>query len=302
MIKDDGKSVPLLSIIIPVYNAEKTIGRTLESLENIPNESRELIELVLVDDGSTDSSFELLSSKKKALSSYEVIVKRQDNEGSSAARNRALQCCKGEWIFFLDSDDELAFDPIPYIKRYSNYSSLGFSAKYFRDLKSRGVLRPTLVSPGNFLDVCTSSVPYSLSNIVFKRKNVEQLFDEGLVYLEDWFFWVTNPLVFESMKVFYGEISVIIHSHGGNKSSNYKMVGCYRDKVAKEILTLFAERLSQKQRNNLMIQSQIGLVLQGGGLNLGVFLKFPCNLKLYCKLLIYAFLGSYFPKFDLYGR
>ena len=293
--------MPILSIIIPVYNAEKTIGKTLESLDNIPQKSREQVEIVLVDDGSTDGSFKIVASKKKALSHYKVNIVRQTNGGSAAARNTALKVCGGEWVFFLDADDELAFNPVPYIKKYVTCSSLGFSVEFYKNLKPRGVLRPALVTIRNHLDVCTSVVPFSISNVIFKKEKMKSMFEPRFTYLEDWVFWTMNPLIFEDMKVFPGEISVVIHSHGSNKSSNYKKVGCYREKVANEFLELFSGRLSNKQRNNLLIQEQIGLILQGKKIKLKSFMRFPCSLKLYGKLMVYAVLRSYFPKFDIYG-
>lgn len=294
-------TMPILSIIIPVYNAEKTIGRTLDSLNSIPKKSREQIEVVLVDDGSTDSSLEIVTSKREVLSCFSVNIKSQENGGSAAARNTALKICAGEWVFFLDADDELVFDPIQYITQYSDCSALGFSVRFYKNLKPRGILTPILVSPDTHLDVCTASNPFQPSNFLIKRDRITSFFDKRFIFLEDWVFWFKNPYVFENMRIFKKTISANIYVHGENKSANYRKVGTYREKVADEILANFDEKLTQKQRNNLLIQEQIGLILQGKKVKLKNFLLFPCNIKLYGKLVIYAVLRSYFPKFDIYG-
>ncbi|WBL41302.1 glycosyltransferase family A protein [Algoriphagus halophytocola] len=95
---------PLVSIIIPVYNKAPFVRETLESAlqQTYPN-----IELVLVDDGSTDGSFEIL---KEYFAKYPDKTKLidQDNQGVSAATNVGIAAAKGEYIQFLDADDLLS--------------------------------------------------------------------------------------------------------------------------------------------------------------------------------------------------
>ena len=95
---------PLVSIIIPVYNAEKYLRATIESAlaQSWPNK-----EIIVIDDGSTDSSLaiaEIYSSK--------ISVVSQPNSGASAARNKGLELAKGSLIQFLDADDLLSIDKI----------------------------------------------------------------------------------------------------------------------------------------------------------------------------------------------
>jgi hypothetical protein len=127
------------------------------------------------------------------------------------------------------------------------------------------------------------------------------MFAAEFVYLEDWIFWFENPLIFEHVKVFKKEISAYIHAHGENKSSKYTEVGIYREKVAEEVLRRFDERLTQKQKNNLLIQKQIGSILQGKKIKFKNFFRFPCNVKLYGKFIIYSILRKNFPRFDIHG-
>ena len=91
-----------ISIIVPVYNVEKYIERCIES---IIGQDFQNWELLLVNDGSTDSSGDLCNiyaAKDKRIKVYHKI-----NGGVSSARNYALDVCSGDYITFLDSDDYL---------------------------------------------------------------------------------------------------------------------------------------------------------------------------------------------------
>lgn len=93
---------PLISVIVPAYNAEKTIQRAVRSVLNqtYPN-----VELVVVDDGSTDGTGALLDAL--AASEPRLRVLHQANGGVCTARNAGLNAAKGEKLCFLDADDEL---------------------------------------------------------------------------------------------------------------------------------------------------------------------------------------------------
>ena len=114
----------LISIIIPVYNSDKTIERTLRSLNNISLESKKYCEVIVVDDGSTDLGMNIVETMKRELSPLRFVIIKQENKGTGAARNKGIDKSSGEWIFFLDADDELAFDPFPYIKKSPDSSSI----------------------------------------------------------------------------------------------------------------------------------------------------------------------------------
>ena len=91
---------PLISIIVPVYNVEKYLSKCLDSLVN---QTYENIEIVCVDDGSTDSSGAICDEYAKKDARIKVI--HNENEGASAARNTALKVIRGEYIMFVDGDD-----------------------------------------------------------------------------------------------------------------------------------------------------------------------------------------------------
>ena len=99
-LRGDSTDVGLVSIIIPAYNAEKTLTRCVESALNQTYPS---IEIIIVDDGSTDETGELI--KGLATVHHKIRVVRQKNRGLSGARNSGMDLAQGDLLFFLDADD-----------------------------------------------------------------------------------------------------------------------------------------------------------------------------------------------------
>ncbi len=95
---------PLVSVVLPTYNRASLLPRAIES---VVRQSFCDWEIVVVDDGSTDDTQELLSDYGRRLGERWVSI-RQENRGSSAARNRGIDACRGRYVAFLDSDDEFA--------------------------------------------------------------------------------------------------------------------------------------------------------------------------------------------------
>lgn len=91
---------PLISVIIPVYNTETYVSKAIHS---VLNQTYDNIEIICVDDGSTDNSPQILDELAIKYNNIKVI--HIENGGLSVARNVALDCCNGEYIAFLDSDD-----------------------------------------------------------------------------------------------------------------------------------------------------------------------------------------------------
>jgi len=95
-----------ISVIIPMYNAEKYIKKSIDSITNQNSHNFEL-EILVVDDYSTDSSCEIV----KSLSDSRIkLIELEKNAGTANARNAGLKVARGEWIQFLDSDDTICND------------------------------------------------------------------------------------------------------------------------------------------------------------------------------------------------
>ena len=93
---------PKVSVIIPVYNVEKYLR---ECLDSVLNQTLTDIEIICINDGSTDNSLQIL--EEYAAKDKRFIVISQENQGQSIARNRGIDIANGDYIFFLDSDDYL---------------------------------------------------------------------------------------------------------------------------------------------------------------------------------------------------
>lgn len=91
----------MVSVIIPAYNAERYLPQCLDSVMLCARDAREQTEVIVVDDGSTDSTARIASNYAG------VRVLSQDNAGLSAARNAGIDAASGEWIMFVDADDVL---------------------------------------------------------------------------------------------------------------------------------------------------------------------------------------------------
>lgn len=90
----------LISIIVPVYNTEKYLVQCLESLVN---QTYKNIEIIIINDGSTDNSIKIINKFKEK--DARIVVLEQSNKGVSEARNYGLKAANGEFIMFVDSDD-----------------------------------------------------------------------------------------------------------------------------------------------------------------------------------------------------
>ena len=99
------KMTSLISIIVPVYNAEKYLEQCINSLvsQSLPD-----IEIIFVDDGSVDSSLDIL--KNHAIKDNRIVVITQENQGVSVARNTGLKSVQGDNYMFVDSDDWIELD------------------------------------------------------------------------------------------------------------------------------------------------------------------------------------------------
>ncbi|WP_294095053.1 glycosyltransferase family 2 protein [uncultured Cetobacterium sp.] len=91
----------LVSVIVPNYNCEKYIGETLGS---ILEQSYKNIEIIIIDDCSTDNSYSIALNYSKKYSNI-IVEKLEKNSGAGIARNRGIELATGEYIAFLDSDD-----------------------------------------------------------------------------------------------------------------------------------------------------------------------------------------------------
>ncbi len=115
------KGKPKVSVVIPVYNTEKYLEATLQSIRN---QTCCEIEIIVIDDGSTDCSAEIV--RRAADEDGRIVLVSQPNRGLSLARNAGIARASGEFVYFMDSDDLLEKDALETCYRKCTEQRLDF--------------------------------------------------------------------------------------------------------------------------------------------------------------------------------
>ena len=123
----------LVSIVVPIYNMEGSIDKTINSLLSQDYESYELI---LVDDGSTDRSYDLCKIREKADKRIKTI--HTTNQGSGPARNHGIENARGKWIYFPDADDLLVPNALSKMMEGTNGGDCDLVVFGFRSIDTKG--------------------------------------------------------------------------------------------------------------------------------------------------------------------
>ena len=181
--------MPLISVIIPVYNVEKYLSKCIES---ILAQGIEDFELLLVNDGSKDNSLAICNDY--AQKDCRIKVFSKENGGVSSARNLALDNATGEWVMFVDADDWLAEgalkECVPYMEEYEiiRFSTLDI----FADGRTHHRrMRYARNWDEAFRHVVGHRTVIGISGTLYRRHLFEEnniRFDHEIVYGEDW--WV----------------------------------------------------------------------------------------------------------------
>jgi glycosyltransferase involved in cell wall biosynthesis len=182
--------MPLISVIIPSYNAEKTIKETIQS---VLNQTWQDFELLIINDGSQDATLEVIES----IQDPRIKIFSYPNAGSSASRNRGIAIAKGEYISFIDADDLWTADKLEAQYKALQENSQAAVAYSWTD---------HIDESGQFL---RSGPQQSFTGDVYARLLLEDFigngsnpliraqafaevgdFDESLAHSEDWDLWL----------------------------------------------------------------------------------------------------------------
>ena len=200
-------SKPLISIIVPVYNAEPYLKMCLDS---ICQQTFTNFELILVDDGSTDGSG-AMCDEYAALDSR-ICVIHKTNEGVSIARNTGLDKAHGEWIVFVDSDDYLLPDGLSLLYENVTLTSadcLLAGSKVIQNNHIRDFIKPTSRCSNNVLE---SIFHNALWGYIFKASIIQEnniRFVPKLAYSEDQVFLCTFAM--NANEIIYVEEPVYVY-------------------------------------------------------------------------------------------
>lgn len=209
----------MLSVIVPVYNTEKYINQCLDSLIG---QTYKDIEIILVDDGSTDSSGSICEAYAQKSDRVKVIHK--ENGGCASAYMRGLAESKGDYIGFVDSDDWVELDM--YEKMMSHFEVDGVNLVVCRhdrvyNGKCIGVCRDMQVDKiydNSAKDIffvkptAPSIIPLSRCNKVYRKEDINQIIpylDSSISFLEDTFFNMTYAI--KAFRKVYFTCDVLYH-------------------------------------------------------------------------------------------
>lgn len=112
---------PKVSVIIPVYNTSQYLH---DAIESVSHQTLQEIEIICVDDGSTDNSLAIL--QQMASDDQRIIVIHQENQGQSVARNTAMKYANGKYVYFMDSDDIIVPNTLSRCYEYCENLTLDF--------------------------------------------------------------------------------------------------------------------------------------------------------------------------------
>ena len=102
-----------LSLIVPFFNSAHKCKRLLKRISEITLSD---LEVILIDDGSTDDTYRLLTDSRDNLPQANITVVKQKNKGPGGARNTGLKRANGEYVWFIDSDDDITLEVLIFIK------------------------------------------------------------------------------------------------------------------------------------------------------------------------------------------
>ncbi len=211
---------PLVSINLCCYNSEKYLRETLQS---IISQTYANWELVIVDDGSSDSTEAIISDFKNQ--NHRINYHYQQNKGIAASRNKALELSKGEYVAFIDHDDLWLPDKLEkQVAILEEHSEADFLyGNYFVMKGSRKMSALSKRQPqGRVFEQFLCHYPVAILTTVVRKKAVErlgELFDKNLALAEDFDFFLR--LLYNSKAVYQDKPSAVYRVHGGMSSVTF---------------------------------------------------------------------------------
>jgi hypothetical protein len=214
------EATPLVSVVIPCWNQAHYLG---EAIESVLAQSHPRLEIVVVDDGSSDNSFEVAGRYPG------VRVLRQRNSGVAIARNRGLAATAGEFVAFLDADDRLLPRALEVgVGVLSTQPEAAFAAGRPRDIgRDGGVVREAaqpLVTRDHYLKLLEECFIWSGSSLVYRRAALEAVggFNERRVAADDYELYLKLARAFPV--VCHEEIVTEYRRHGSNTTRSAGLV------------------------------------------------------------------------------
>ena len=249
-----------ISVIVPVYNVEPYLRRCLDS---IINQSMKEIEILVIDDGSTDRSSEICDEYAKL--DNRIKVTHQENRGLSQARNVGLDQAQGKYVMFVDSDDFVSKDfcRIPYLTAIKNNSDLVL-------FRYNHVVNDNIQSfPSNYIEYSVKNgyktrqeafdIMFNITSVgVWNKLYLKSLFNKikfpiGMIY-ED--IGTSYKLILNSNSIFFINNVLyyyLLRTDGLSKSSD--------SKSKFDLINMYYDMQEELNNNNLFFKGDKGVAL-----------------------------------------
>lgn len=266
----------LLSIIIPIYNSEPYIRKTLTSIFDQPEANTEECEVITINDGTQDHAMDIVYEFSRSHNNIKII--EQDNQGQAIARNKGIKIAKGEYIWCVDSDDWIASDSLSIVSsliRNSIADIFRINSVFVNDGLDCVEKNTSghIIKCGNGSDIFLYCAKHnasdsSIARYIFKRSflNNESIKFYNGIFHEDVYF--VNKAYLKAKKVVITSFPIYYNRYVSTSITNNSN---YADKRGKDLLllyTLFSQMKSEysgKERKvlDLMIYQHICRIISG---------------------------------------
>ena len=303
---------PLVSVVIPTYNRAHLIGQTIESVRN---QTFENFEIVVVDDGSTDKTEEVVCHYKDERIKY---FRQPTNVGPSEAKNIGILCSRGEYLALLDSDDlwlpEKLEQQIVILQKNTGSVWIYCDSAYFDDQSGR----VTHLSSQRFHPY-EGYIPHRLimqtimhtPTVVVKRSIIEQIGPFIGNAFEDWRMWLHIAASWPVLYIDRPLVLVRIHSNSISKNSdNMEIFKCRVNAIqaavefSPEVYSKWENRaLSRVYRQTGIMFTEHNSMKEARSMFFQAIRYYPLNLKPYFWAIL-TYLGSsyYSSIYSIYRR
>lgn len=249
-----------ISAIIPTYNRVQVLPRAIQSVlvQTLPAH-----EIIIVDDGSTDNTAETVAEQFPQCRYIE-----QSNQGVSAARNRGIEVATGEWLAFLDSDDEWLPGKLEaqrdLLQQHSDIKICHTEEIWIRNGKRVNQMKKHAKSGGHIFQNCLPLCVISPSSVIIHRSLFEEIgtFDEDLPACEDYDLWLR---ICASYPAAFAEQPQIKKYGGHDDQLSQKYWGMDRFRIQALEKIIQSDRLNSDDRSAAIktLVSKAGILAQG---------------------------------------
>lgn len=248
-----------ISVIIPTYNRIFFLKRSIDS---VLEQSLKPYEVIIVDDGSSDGTSTMI---KKNYPKINLIC--QENKGVSAARNIGIRASSGDWVCFLDSDDEWKKNKLSEqmlaIKKNTNYSFCHSNEEWIKNGKKINQKKKHKKYGGNIFKECLDMCRISPSSVMINKSVFDDIgfFNEDLVVCEDYELWLR---ICAHYKVLFVDEPLIIKygGHEGQLSNSIESIEYYRIKALEYLLSTEMTYENKKEAVKILL-FKLGIYLNG---------------------------------------